>query len=82
MQLLLLHLLRFYLNKRLLTSLIVIFCIQCGYGWVSNNDRARKTTQALRNHDKMKDGAIAQLSDQVMALTARMQEFERKQQMI
>ena len=29
------------------------------------------TTQALRNHDKMKDDAIAQLSDQVMALTAR-----------
>jgi integrase len=38
--------------------------------------------QALRNRDKMKDDAIAQLSDQVMALTARMQEFERKQQMI
>jgi hypothetical protein len=28
----------------------------------------------------MKDDAIAQLSDQVMALTARMREFERKQQ--
>jgi hypothetical protein len=27
----------------------------------------------------MKDDAIAQLSDQVMALTARMHEFERKQ---
>ena len=38
--------------------------------------------QALRNRDKMKDDAIAQLSDQVIALTARMQEFERKQQMI
>ena len=36
--------------------------------------------QALGNRDKMKDGAIAQLSDQVMALTARMQEYERKQQ--
>jgi ABC-type transporter Mla subunit MlaD len=36
--------------------------------------------QALRNRDKMKDDAIAQLSDQVMALTARMQEIERKQQ--
>jgi hypothetical protein len=35
--------------------------------------------QSLRNRDKMKDDAIAQLSDQVMALTARMQEFERKQ---
>ncbi|MFL6412594.1 MAG: hypothetical protein ACJ71K_15315 [Nitrososphaeraceae archaeon] len=29
---------------------------------------------------KMKDDAIAQLSDHVMALIARMQEFERKQQ--
>jgi hypothetical protein len=28
----------------------------------------------------MKDDAIAQLSDQVVALTARMQEYERRQQ--
>jgi hypothetical protein len=40
------------------------------------------TIQALRNRNKMKDDAIAQLSDQLMALTARMQEFERKQQMM
>ena len=32
-----------------------------------------------RNRDKMKDYAIAQLPDQVMALTARMKEIERKQ---
>jgi hypothetical protein len=38
------------------------------------------TTQTLTNRDNMKDDAIAQLSDQVMALTARMQEFERLQQ--
>jgi hypothetical protein len=30
----------------------------------------------------MKDDAIAQLSDQVMTLTARMHEIERKQQAI
>jgi hypothetical protein len=36
--------------------------------------------QALRNRDKMKDDAIAQLSDQVIALTARVKEIERKQQ--
>jgi hypothetical protein len=36
--------------------------------------------QSLRNRDKTKDDAIAQLSDQVMTLTARMQEIERKQQ--
>jgi hypothetical protein len=34
--------------------------------------------QALGNRDKMKDDALAQLSDQVMALTARMHEIERK----
>jgi hypothetical protein len=34
----------------------------------------------MSNRDKMKDHAIEQLSDQVMALTAKMQEFERRQQ--
>jgi hypothetical protein len=34
------------------------------------------TIQALRNRDKMKDDAISQLSDQLIALTARMQEFK------
>jgi hypothetical protein len=32
----------------------------------------------MRNRDKMKDNAIAQLSDQLMALTARIREIERK----
>jgi uncharacterized coiled-coil protein SlyX len=41
-------------------------------------EELEELNQSLRNHDKMKDDAIAQLSDQVMALTARMQEFERK----
>jgi len=36
--------------------------------------------QALRNRDKMKDDAIAQLSDQLMAISTRLQELERKQQ--
>jgi len=38
------------------------------------------TTQALTNRDKMKDDAIAQLSDQLMAISTRLQELERKQQ--
>jgi predicted nuclease with TOPRIM domain len=46
----------------------------------SKVEELQDINQALRNRDKMKDDAIAQLSDQVMALTARMQEFERKQQ--
>jgi hypothetical protein len=32
----------------------------------------------MGNWDKMKDDAIAQLSDQLMALTPRMQEIGRK----
>jgi hypothetical protein len=44
-------------------------------------EELEELNQTLRNHDKMKDDAIAQLSDQVMALTARMQELERKSQL-
>ena len=43
-------------------------------------EELEELNQSLRNRDKIKDDAIAQLSDQVMALTARMQEFEQKQQ--
>ncbi|MFL6429981.1 MAG: tyrosine-type recombinase/integrase [Nitrososphaeraceae archaeon] len=46
----------------------------------SKVEELEELNQSLRNRDKMKDDAIAQLSDQVMALTARMQEIERKQQ--
>jgi hypothetical protein len=46
----------------------------------SKVEELEELNQSMRNRDKMKDDAIAQLSDQVMALTARMQEFERKQQ--
>ena len=35
--------------------------------------------QSLRQRDKMKDDAIGQLSDQLMALTVRLQEVEKKQ---
>jgi hypothetical protein len=44
-------------------------------------EELEELNQSLRNRDKMKDDAIAQLSDEVMALITRMQEFERKQQM-
>jgi integrase len=37
--------------------------------------------QSLRNHDKMKDDAIAHLSDQLVAITTRLQEVERRQQL-
>ena len=51
-----------------------------GAGIQSKVEELEDLNQALRNRDKMKDDAIAQLSDQLMALTARMQEIERKQQ--
>jgi len=44
---------------------------------LSKVEELEELNQALRNRDKMKDDAIAQLSDQVMALTARMHEIER-----
>ncbi len=37
--------------------------------------------QSLRNRDKLKDDAMAQLSDQLMALSTRLQEIERRQQL-
>ncbi|MBV9178602.1 MAG: tyrosine-type recombinase/integrase [Nitrososphaeraceae archaeon] len=46
----------------------------------SKVDELEELNQSLRNRDKMKDDAIAQLSDQLMALTVRMQEIERRQQ--
>ncbi len=35
---------------------------------------------SLRERDKVKDDAIARLSDQLLALSTRLQELERKQQ--
>ena len=34
----------------------------------------------MRDSDKMKDDAIAHLSDQLVALTSRLHEVERRQQ--
>jgi integrase len=46
----------------------------------SKVEELEEVNQALRNRDKMKDDAIAQLSDQLMAISTRLQELERKQQ--
>jgi uncharacterized coiled-coil protein SlyX len=47
---------------------------------ITKVEELEELNQSLTNRDNMKDDAIAQLSDQVMALTARMQEYERKHQ--
>jgi hypothetical protein len=44
----------------------------------SKIEELEELNQSFRERDKMKDDAIAHLSDQVMALTARMQNLERR----
>jgi hypothetical protein len=41
-------------------------------------EELEELNQSLRQHDKM-DDAIAQLSDQLVVITARLQELERRQ---
>jgi hypothetical protein len=41
-------------------------------------DELEELNQSLRKRDKMKDDAIAQLSDQLLAISTRLQELERK----
>ena len=50
---------------------------RCRY---TKEGRIFRLNQSLRNRDKIKDDAIAQLSDHPMALTAAMQEIENRQQ--
>jgi hypothetical protein len=45
-------------------------------------EKLEELNQSLRNRDKLKDDAIAKLSDQLMALSTRLQEIERRQQLI
>ncbi len=46
----------------------------------SKIEELEELDQSFGEKDKMKDDAIAHLSDQLMALTARMQDLERRQQ--
>jgi hypothetical protein len=41
-------------------------------------EELEELNQSFRQRDKIKDDDISQLSDQLMALTTRMQEIERK----
>jgi integrase len=45
----------------------------------SKVEELEQLNQSMRDRDKMKDDAIAQLSDQLVALSARLQEIERRQ---
>ena len=48
----------------------------------SKVEELEEINQSLRNRDKLKDDAISQLSDQLVALSTRLQEIERKQQLM
>jgi integrase len=48
----------------------------------SRVNELEELNDSLRERDKTKDDAIAQLSDQLMTLTVRLQEIERKQNLI
>jgi ABC-type transporter Mla subunit MlaD len=45
----------------------------------SKVEELEELNQSLRQRDKVKDDAIAQLSDQLVSLSARLQEIERRQ---
>lgn len=46
----------------------------------SKIEELKELNQSFSKRDKMKDDAIAQLSDQLMTLATRLQETERNQQ--
>ena len=44
----------------------------------SKVEELEQLNQSMRDRDKMKDEAITQLSDQLVAITGRLQELERR----
>jgi hypothetical protein len=42
-------------------------------------EELEQLNQSIRDRDKMKDDAIAHLSDQLIAIIGRLQELERRQ---
>jgi predicted RNase H-like nuclease (RuvC/YqgF family) len=46
----------------------------------SKVEELEEINQSLRNHDRLKDDPISDLSDQLAALSTRLQEIERRQQ--
>jgi hypothetical protein len=45
-------------------------------------EELEELNQSLRQRDKVKDDALAQLSDQLVSLSSRFQEIERRQQQL
>ena len=45
----------------------------------SKVEELEQLNQSMRDRDKMKDDAIAHLSDELVSITVRLQELERRQ---
>jgi hypothetical protein len=48
----------------------------------SKVEESEEINSSLRERDKVKDDAIAYLSDQLLAISTRLQELEQKQQTV
>ena len=48
----------------------------------SKIEELEELNQSLRQRDKVKDDAISQLSDQLVSISARLQEIERRQVLV
>ncbi len=66
-------------NEHCLTFLNISQLERQGADIQSKVEELEELNQSMRDRDKIKDDAIAQLSDQLMALLTRLQEIERKQ---
>jgi len=62
-----------------LTSLNVHQLERQGADIQNKVEELEQLNQSMRERDKMKDDAIAHLSDQLVAITGRLQELERRQ---
>ena len=60
------------------SRLVRIWYYRQGADIQSKIEELEQLNQSFRERDRMKDDAIAHLSDQLMALTARMQDLERR----
>jgi hypothetical protein len=63
-----------------LTFLNISHLERQGAGIQTKVEELEQLNQSMRDRDKMKDDAIAHLSDQLIALTTRLDSIEKRQQ--
>jgi hypothetical protein len=68
-----------------MTIKLLYFCQVANIEQVNERCKVKEIedlNSSLRKRDKVKDDAIAQLSDQLLAISTRLQEVERKQLLV